>query len=757
MTCMLPQCTAVVNSKRIWLLDCRKWTGNSSGGFNVSPVTFFVKDTKGIHLSIFIEDGSIKRTSGQEHLSGRGCCGKMFLRKLAGAIGRYSSALSFILFFVGAGTGVYQRWLHHTSDSGLLALCVLLSVAVLISLASHLYGWRDFARGFAHFWMGLCFSILSFTEIAYDHMFVSLNDLDATDILILTSVGLHCFKTAVDRLCSTQTQEPTFLTTDEFLLISGFLAGSVATVHFLDIAALMVAVSLHLVAFHLKSSLTLLSGISLCILVDKSFFPAIGVSYNPFCLFSFACRFSFAAVIDIYFSRLSFLELLRDFIMQGRCTHRLQILGMMAGECAFLAFSIQVSGSSNIAVFRIPLLILGAVLFVTVHIAFLVTCWGFTSKLEECAASLTSKGDITDDNMSEVMASKGIRHFCLVSQIVTLYTLISTVLLGGAGWQHDDPMLLSLLFIVLPMEFLTYDVLAKLGKSIGGTAAGYALVSPAHHYSPTGDVLVLAENNFQLVNAKAMELVNIVSRFFASHMIHNFGTDFSTSGISLEHLETKVRSFFEQRADAGLHYDTYVLYYSGHVLADGNWALTEGKSLSFDMILKWWREVNAGTGARLILFLDTVSSSEWLKTIWQIEGDFIAIQTGSITITHDPESGDAFPLGELTKLWEDFHSDDPKPENQWKERGSNVKPIYGVSKNWCSFKFHEPTVEDIAQHVEQHFPRLIKPITRLFTHLPCNTNLLCVCDCFAQVCRRLKMRWCPPAVYDTGHGFNLIR
>ena len=679
------------------------------------------------------------------------------LPKFASALVKYSSALSFILFFIGAGTGVYQRWLHHTSDNGILLLAVALSVAVLISLAGYLYGYRDFGVGFAHFWMGISFSILSFTAIAYDHLFVSWHDLDTTDILVLTSVCLHCFKTIVKRICGTVLYQPTFLTTDEFLLLLGFLSGSSATTHFLVISSLLVAVAFHLMAFHMKSSLSLLSALGLCVLGGLYFFPAVDVNYNPSCLLAFVTRLSFDAVIDIYFSKLSFLESLRVFIMQGRCVHRLQIIAMLVGECLFLTFCVEVSTIPNMLVFRLPLLILSSVVWIGFHIMLLVTCWGFMSKLEECAAALRARGEVSDDNMSEVMASKGIRHFCLVSQIVTLYTFISTALLAAAAWQEDNPMYLSFLLIALPIELVMYDILAKLGKSIGGTATGYALVSPAHPYSPTGNVVLLAENAFQLVNTRAMELVNVVARFFANHMIHNFGTDFSTSGISSDYLESKVKSFFEQRVIPGLHYDTYILYYSGHVQKNGDWALMAEKSVTFEMIMKWWRQINSDTGARLILFLDTPHSSEWLKTIWQVKGDYVAIQTGISTVTYDPETGNSYPLGELTKLWEDFNSKVSKPENYWNKKGVTVKPVYGVSRDWCSFKFHEPTVEDITQHVEQHFPRLIKPITKVFTHLPCNTNLLCVCDWFMQSCRRLKMRWCPPAVYDTGHGFNLVR
>ena len=39
-----------------------------------------------------------------------------------------------------------------------------------------------------------------------------------------------------------------------------------------------------------------------------------------------------------------------------------------------------------------------------------------------------------------------------------------------------------------------WETLTKLGKSVGGTAIGYAVVAPTHKYSPSGSVIVLPGN-----------------------------------------------------------------------------------------------------------------------------------------------------------------------------------------------------------------------------------------------------------------------
>lgn len=679
------------------------------------------------------------------------------LPKLSSKLAKYSSALCLLLFFAGAANGIRERWLHHTTDGSIHFLAIAVAIAVLFSLVAYLYGYRDFARGFCHLWIGFLFSVMSFTEIAFDHLIDSLHDLDSTDILIMTSTGVHCFRILSERICTSPTYESKFMTTEEFLLLLGFLSGSTGTMYFGSMLTIISAVMMHLMAFHMKSSVSLLSAALLCFFGGAYYFPASEVNYNPYNLSAFIIYLSFESLVDIYFSRLSLLETWKKFIFQSSCIHRLQILAVTVLEALFYMFSSQLIKDPELPVYRLPIFVFLSVPWVVFHFMFIVTCWGFVGKLEECTSMVNARGELSDNNMSEVMASKGVRHFCLVSQMVTLYTLSSTSLVIASAWQETNPVFIGMLLIILPVELLVYDILTKLGKSVGGTAIGYAVVAPAHKYSSSGNVVVLVENAFQAVNTKAMELINIVSRFFSGHMIHNFGTDFSTSGISADYIEKKITSFFEQRILPGLHYDTYILYFSGHVTSDGDWALTENKTLSFETILKWWRNKNSSTGARLLLFLDTAHSDKWVDDVWKVEKDFIAIQTGKLTASFDEEQGNTFPLGELTKLWDDFNTTAAKPENYWDKNSVKVKPVYGVSREWCCFKFHEPTVEDIAQHVEQNFPRVIQPITKIFTHLPCNTNLLSVFDWFTHGFRRMKMRCFPPAVYDTGHGFKLVR
>lgn len=639
---------------------------------------------------------------------------------------------------------------------------IIVSGIVLILLVTYLGECKHFGKVLRHLWMGVLFSVLSFTEIAFDRPIDSLQDLDSTDILVITSTGFHVLKTLTVRICGTASYESNFLSTEECMYLVGFLSGTTGTMHFASMLTITAAVTVHLMAFHMKSSLTLLSACCLFFLGSVYFFSAIDVHYNLYILSSFIVHLFFESVIDIYFSRLSLLGTWKKFIFYGCLAHRLQILAILVLEVLFYGSSMQLFYERDLPVYRKIIFILMSVYWVLIHFMFILTCWGLVGKLEECANIADSTGNFSDNAMSHIMASKGVRHFCLVLINVTFCAIISTVIAIALSWQGKNPCFIGMLFIVLPIELLVHDFINNLGKSVGGTAIGYSIVVPDCKYSPTGEVIGLAESVFQVVYTKAIELNFIVSRFFSRRMIHIYGADVLPSGISADEIEKKITSFFHQRvlpSNARLHYDTYILYYSGPVKDNGDWLLRENKTLSLNSILRWWRNTNAETGARLILLLDTSHSHKWVNDIWQVEKDFIASQTGKLTATFDAEEGNAFPLGTITKLLDNFNTsqDTSTPEHKWDEDSAKVELVYGVSKKWCFFKFHEPTKGDIALHLEQNFPEFARPVIALFTHSPCNCHVLCMLKSwFTGFCRQMKLRWFPPAVYDTGHGFQFI-
>jgi hypothetical protein len=77
----------------------------------------------------------------------------------------------------------------------------------------------------------------------------------------------------------------------------------------------------------------------------------------------------------------------------------------------------------------------------------------------------------------------------------------------------------------------------------------------------------------QELNVLSTGMLNSVQRLFSHHMIETFGCDYSTSGVTLEALQAKLKAFLELRTADGPRHDTYVVFYSGHTQRTGAWAL----------------------------------------------------------------------------------------------------------------------------------------------------------------------------------------
>ncbi len=167
---------------------------------------------------------------------------------------------------------------------------------------------------------------------------------------------------------------------------------------------------------------------------------------------------------------------------------------------------------------------------------------------------------------------------------------------------------------MLPLESLAHGLFHELGNSLGGTCVGYAVVIPTNYcrywkhihsrftnsdtsgqfitqsvsisssssssLSPDGQPTLLPPVHVLELNLRSTGMLNNVQRFFSHHMIETYGCDYSTSGLSLEALQAKLRIFMEAHTADGPRHDTYVLYYSGHTHRSGEWALAGGRIIT---------------------------------------------------------------------------------------------------------------------------------------------------------------------------------
>lgn len=76
-----------------------------------------------------------------------------------------------------------------------------------------------------------------------------------------------------------------------------------------------------------------------------------------------------------------------------------------------------------------------------------------------------------------------------------------------------------------------------------------------------------------MLNMHSTGMLNSIQNFFSHHMIETFGCDYSTSGVTLEALQVKLKAFMELCTADGPRHDTYVVFYSGHTHRSGEWAL----------------------------------------------------------------------------------------------------------------------------------------------------------------------------------------
>ncbi|XP_010789019.1 transmembrane protein 168-A-like [Notothenia coriiceps] len=331
-----------------------------------------------------------------------------------------------------------------------------------------------------------------------------------------------------------------------------------------------------------------------------------------------------------------------------------------------------------------------------------------------------------------------------------------TLILFFAFLQHSNCLFLSALLVVLPLESLTHGLFHELGSCLGGTCVGYALVIPTAYCSADGQPTLLPPEQVQQLNMRSTGMLNNVQRLFSHHMIQTFGCDYSTSGVTLEAVLTKLRSFLDLRTEDGPRHDTYLIFYSGHThKGTGSWALAGVESFHLGQLLELWKEKNAGHCSRLIIVLDTENSLPWVKEVRRMEGVYVAAQGAELSVTRvDPEGGDIPLLGDFTSEWVEFNCN-PESDTQWSDKGRSVMAAYGVSKRWSDYTLHLPTGSDVAKHWKTHFPKVTYPMVHL-SNWCCGLNLFWLCSVCLRCFRRCKLAWFPPAVLDTGQGIKLV-
>ncbi|XP_049578529.1 transmembrane protein 168-A [Syngnathus scovelli] len=656
----------------------------------------------------------------------------------------YMSGLNLL---VALCLGLFVRW-EETADSTLLVIFIL--ALLVLPLAGGLYcylGTERLSLSLLHLWFGFLLGLLCFVN---SPELEGNSKEQVANGLLLSSVSLRTLWALLERMLGYARHRPAFLTSAERLQLTGFAAASTALLlhKALSVTVLAVALSAVVVALRMKAILALTNLACFVVIGGDFFLASLGVRTNAFALGCFFGLLVCEPLLDVYFSGLSVTERWQPFLHRRGLWRRLTLLPLLLLEVTFVVLAAQVLGRLDRWYLTIPALAACTLFWAVCHLVFFISLWGFHSKLSDCQRVCLSQA-CGGSGLDKIMASKGMRHFCLICERLLRFTLVSTVALAALSWQASSSIFLSTFLLVLPLESVFHGLFHELGSSLGGTCVGYAMVIPTNYCSPDGQPVLLPPDQVQQLNLRSTAMLSNIQRFLAQHLIETFGCDYSTGGITLEALQAKLKSFMDLRTADGPRHDTYLLFYSGHTHRSGEWALAGGDTLSLDQLLDWWREKNGTFPSRLILVLDCDHSSATVKAARRVEGVHVAVQGAT------PSRPAELQRGDFLSHWVAYNCDGDGGV-PWSRRGGAPPAVYGVSRRWGDYALHLPTGDDLTDHWRAYFPRVTYPLVRLA--LWCGgLSLLWPCSACLRCLKRVKLNWFPPAILDTGQGFKLVR
>ncbi|WAR25458.1 TM168-like protein [Mya arenaria] len=662
----------------------------------------------------------------------------------------YLGHLSNVMLSVALGLGLYTEWVNSENMAILLmALCGLLVFGLSCTLQYYLNK-VTLGQSLLHLWLGCILGVIIFTD-EQEYRYETLEE--SMDILLVSSAAFSIFWAVCERITHTKKVEASLFSTMQALECSGLIVASlvVGTIDSIVISLCVIAFLFNLTAIRLKSLLSLFSFAIFMLLVTFMILPSLPVKANMYGLICFAGRNSFEPIIDLYFSGFTTLERWQAFFSKSGILRKITVILIFFINLTFAGLTGHQSTGHKEWFVVVPLYVGFVLLWLCFHVIFLITSWILMNKVSECNLTFLSLSD-NHRSMTRIMASKGLRHFGLISQRLTLLALVTSLLLFGVGWETRTAYSVGLFLVVLPLEMASLSLFRELGDNLGGTCIGYALVAPNTGNRTNGSVKLLSSSGVEDIGTRAMTTLNKMQQFFSRNMIDNYGCDFMSSGVSEEYLRSKVCQFFTRKTSDGPRYDTYMLYYSGDCLETGDWALTDNCSVKLETLLEWWSEKNADSGSRLILVCDTLHSWCWAQQVSRLD-QYVAIQVWRYRRSPDPELGQN--VGAFTDDWVRFNMDE-ELDVPWTDKERNIQAVYKVSTTWTDFSFHLPTREDMESHWNSNFPAFTKPLIRSLSVFQ-YSRLCCCCEGVRNCLRRKRMQWLPPKVADTGHGFKLVR
>lgn len=349
--------------------------------------------------------------------------------------------LSSVNLLVAVCLGMYVRW-EHTSEPTILVIFILgLFVLGLSSILYYYFSMEWASLSLFHLWFGFLQGLLCFLNSSSLQ-----NDVkeQVTNYLLLASVAMRSLWALTDRLCGSTNYRRVVLKSAEALELLGFAIASTTMVLYKSaaIVALLVALGTIIVDLRMKSILALPNLICFSVVISVTFFQALNVQANPFALGCYLGRLICEPLLDVYFSSLSVTERWMPFLSAGRLWRRLSLFPLSIVEAMFFVLCALKLGHLEFWYLVIPGFCVFGLFWVLCHMVFLVTLWGFHTKLSESQKVHAAQRSDTR-SLDRIMASRGVRHFCLISERLLFFCLLSTVILGAVSWQVGNSFRLS--------------------------------------------------------------------------------------------------------------------------------------------------------------------------------------------------------------------------------------------------------------------------------------------------------------------------
>lgn len=370
--------------------------------------------------------------------------------------------LSSLTLLVAVCVGMYVRW-EVTDEQMILVIFILgLFVLGIASILHYYFAMEKASLSLFHLWFGFLLGLLCFLNSpALD---LNIKELVANHLL-LGSVVMKTLWALTERICRAVHYKTTLLTSAELLELLGFGVASTAMLlhNSVAIIGLVVALGAVIVDLRMKSLLALLNLAAFALVTSLLFFHALNIAANPYALGCYLGRLLCEPVLDVYFSGLGSSERWLPLLSMGKVWRKLSLLPLSLMELAFFVLAAFKVPSTRClqrvsVAFRPPppmiipmsylqqlgqlqqwyLVIPGFCLFglfwSICHVILLITMWGFHTKLSECQRAWRAQRSVSR-TLNQVMASRGIRHFCLISERLVLFSMLSTVILGAVSWQ----------------------------------------------------------------------------------------------------------------------------------------------------------------------------------------------------------------------------------------------------------------------------------------------------------------------------------